>query len=126
MCVILVAETGRLTPRMIDLAVDRNPDGNGLAWIERKSVRFEKDLSAADVREMLDWLPLPYVFHARIATVGGVCPELCHPFPLDRRVKPLALAGWSPKGVLFHNGHWGAWKQFADPSKVIGLWSDSR
>jgi hypothetical protein len=86
-------------------------------------VRFEKDITIARAKELAASVPLPYVFHARIASIGRVCPELCHPFPLDKRGSRLRLQGSSPKGVLFHNGTWSAWIDYIDAEP--GPWSDS-
>jgi len=124
MCVILIADEKRLTKRMVELAMDANPDGNGFAWREKGAVCFEKGLSEADAVDFARHLPLPYIFHARIATVGGVRPELCHPFPIDGRVKPTALAGRSRRGVLFHNGTWWKWRDYVEQGDEP--WSDSR
>lgn len=125
MCVILIAQTKRLTDAMIDDAVEANPHGNGFAWIENGAVRFEKGLSVEEAQDLAATVPLPYVFHARIATIGGVRKSLCHPFPLDRRLNPNQLSGRSTKGVLFHNGHWSDWDAFVKPTGE-GHWSDSR
>jgi len=124
MCVILIADQKRLSPTLIRQAVNANPDGNGLAWIENRKVCFRKAVTLDDVEDLASELPLPYVFHARIATVGGVKPGLCHPFPLDGRLNPTQLVGRTPKGVLFHNGHWSAWKQYVN--NPTGEYSDSR
>jgi hypothetical protein len=125
MCVILIAEDRPLTEAMVDRPMAANRDGNGLAWIDANTVHFARGLSAPAVRRLVVDLPLPYVFHARIATVGGVRRDLCHPFPLDRRLRPGTLRGTSSRGVLFHNGHWSEWRDYEDASGP-GAWSDSR
>lgn len=125
MCVILCATTTRLTDSMIERAAATNPDGNGIAWIADGAVEYRKGLLLEEVQDLAAVLPRPYVFHARIASVGGVRPELCHPFPLDRRLNPNQLRGRSGKGVLFHNGHWSDWREALAPAGP-GYWSDSR
>lgn len=125
MCVILSAEEARLTEEQVIRAIASNRDGNGFAWIDEGVVHFAKGVSPRTARRLAVTLPLPYVFHARIATVGGVRPELCHPFPLDRRLRPATLRGTSTKGVLFHNGHWSEWRDYVRPAGR-GPWSDSR
>jgi hypothetical protein len=80
-----------------------------------------------DFLHSVNRLPLPFVFHARIATIGGVRAELCHPFPLDLRLRATRLDGMSRKGVLFHNGHWPDWQRFVTPApNDRSPWSDSR
>ncbi len=125
MCVILVSDTQRLTDRMLKDAVDANPDGNGFAWIDGKAVRFEKGITLDRAGELAATVRLPYIFHARIATVGRAEPALCHPFPLDRRLNATQLVGRSTRGVLFHNGTWADWRRHVTPS-ADGPWSDSR
>src|SRR6185503_15959688 len=65
-------------------------------------------------------------------TVGGKVKELCHPFPVTRDVS-LALQGKTDGFVVFHNGHWGQWKEKSLDAAVKhkvkvpnGKWSDSR
>jgi hypothetical protein len=125
MCVILTAETARLTATMIDRAIASNPDGNGLAWIQNSRVEFQKFLTKKDVKKLIASIPMPYVFHARIATCGGVRPSLCHPFPIGNGGDALRLSGRSKNGVLFHNGHWSEWKRYM-AVKDTSTWSDSR
>jgi len=124
MCVILIAEEKRLTKKVVEAAIAANPDGNGFAYIDKGAVVFTKGVSDEDAIVLARTLPMPYVFHARIATVGGICPELCHPFAIDGRVKPGALDGRSRRGVLFHNGTWWKWRDFVEQGD--GAWSDSR
>jgi predicted glutamine amidotransferase len=129
MCVILIARSKPLTRTLVNAAMDANPHGNGFAWIEKRgkkrTVRFEKGLTRNEVNKFSLKLPLPYVFHARIASVGGVHVRLTHPFPVAPRREQLKISGASRKGVLFHNGTWMEWKQFYE-GPVEELWSDSR
>lgn len=73
----------------------------------------------------------PHVVHFRIATVGGVCPELTHPFSIDERAS-IELEG-EADSVLFHNGGVGDWKEMlfqAVCARNVKMpkhpWSDSR
>jgi len=124
MCVILCANERRLTPQMVEDANRANPDGLGLAWIERGAVRWRKGLSLRDAKDIVTDVPVPYVLHARWATVGGVTPALCHPFPINLQMSP-ALTGRA-RSVLFHNGHWAEWTRWLDAKRPAGAWSDSR
>ena len=125
MCVILIAEEKRITTSTIKAAIDANPDGNGFAWMESGRVHWRKGITVKAAIKLAKTKPLPYVFHARIATVGATCAELCHPFPITRRGKQTATVGTSKRGVVFHNGSWGEWDEYV--SKHNGAnWSDSR
>jgi predicted glutamine amidotransferase len=45
------------------------------------------------------------VFHARIATSGGISAQKCHPFPLTDNARELNATQYKTKGALvFHNG----------------------
>lgn len=132
MCVILTAETNRVPKRMLVDAVRTNPHGNGIAWIDGSAVRYEKGISLKALIELASEIPLPYVVHARIATAGGITPELCHPFPIGDGLDAEALWGHSRRGVLFHNGHWHGWKDYLaledldEKTAERDGWSDSR
>jgi predicted glutamine amidotransferase len=126
MCVILVSDSRRMSDTLLASAVDANPDGNGFAWIADGVVKFEKSITLDRAQELAATVALPYIFHARIATVGGINPALCHPFAFDRRGsrdKRARLRGSSKAGVLFHNGTWSAWEEWVD--RKAGAWSDS-
>jgi hypothetical protein len=136
MCVIFVSSKQRPSEEMIRKAYDHNGHGGGLAWRENGSVVWKKGL---DLDQMLgyilqDRIPLPFVAHFRIASVGGIKPELTHPFPIMKNI-PLELEGKTKGSVLFHNGHVGDWqalclaKTLAMPVNMKvpdGPWSDSR
>jgi len=128
MCVILIAETHPLTERTIRDAVRSNPDGIGMAWRESNRVSFAKGLTIENAIELAENVPLPYVFHARIATIGAVSDELCHPFPLDKRLSIDATAGVSSRGVLFHNGHWCVAAEDTEGNDLFDSphWSDTK
>lgn len=138
MCVIMLAQKVRPTEEMIQKAWDANDDGAGIAWRQLDSkgnpeVHFEKGLMEIDrVKELCAKLPLPYVVHFRVASVGGVKPTLTHPFPISKDAS-LLLAGRTKGGVLFHNGHWADWNSKALEAAIhsnnqipIGDWSDTR
>lgn len=138
MCVIMVANLARPTEEMIDRAWDKNDDGAGIAWREKNSkgeveVHFRKGIMDLEIIKALCFkVPLPYVVHFRIASVGGKCESLTHPFPVSKRA-PLMLAGHTKGCVLFHNGHWNGWNDKALDAAIHsntplpdGDWSDTR
>lgn len=136
MCVIMVVETDRPSEHMVNRAWGMNDDGGGVAWREEIDgltlVRWKKGLTLSEMQEMCRELPIPYIAHFRIASVGGVCDELCHPFPVD--IGGLNVTdGQTGGGVLFHNGDWKEWRevgtQVASSAGIKlpgGKWSDSR
>lgn len=114
-----------------------NDDGGGLAWVEAKTatqpsrVVWIKNLSAKEVVSNLAGKSLPLLIHFRIASEGGVCPELTHPFPITKEAG-IGLTGAAP-AVLMHNGTWHIWKsQLRDAVErsckplPAGPWSDTR
>ena len=132
MCVILIADNRRLTLSVLKQAHTANNQGAGIAWIEEGAVRWRKGESVETIADIASDVPMPYVVHFRIASVGGVRPALCHPFPVELRANGNAVAGKS-KTVLFHNGHWASWQEnllravTAGTMKLPGgEWSDSR
>lgn len=131
MCVIFYADTDRPTPEMVEQAFDTNPDGGGVAWRDNGYVKWKKGLKLAEMQDLVASLPLPLVAHFRIPSCGGKYDVLCHPFPIDKRVS-LDLEGQTKGYVLFHNGHWGKWKDTTLDAAAkrgnlpIGRWSDSR
>lgn len=109
-----------------------NSAGGGVAWREDGWVRWAKGLSLEEMQDFCKKLPLPFVAHFRIPTVGGAISELCHPFPVDGKCS-VALEGRTKGYVLFHNGHWGDWKRVSMEAATkgrgglpVGKWSDSR
>lgn len=131
MCVILSGAANKIYP-LLDKAMDANPDGNGLAWVDNTSrgitVRWYKGVSNKDSKNLVKALGSTLVvFHARIATVGGTTSSLCHPFPVELRPK-LDLYG-KDEMVLFHNGHYSSWEKLVpegELKKHEESWSDSR
>lgn len=128
MCVIITTPNQKNRPCLATLRAceKANPHGSGIAWVQKKKVQFIKGLSADAISELLDVIEGPAVIHFRIATVGGKRAELCHPFPIspDAPLKPYGQAS----AVLFHNGHWNGWEEFAKEHEITldGPVSDSR
>jgi hypothetical protein len=109
MCVILVCpENVRPSKSVLYACHDANPHGAGVAWREGGKVKWEKNLGPGKVLLLLKELPpCEVVIHFRWASVGGVEPRLCHPFPVSKRAN-LSLSGTADT-VLFHNGTWGGY-----------------
>lgn len=107
MCVMMLCESGRPDEETIEEAVHMHDDGIGVAWFEGKKVKWEKGIGVDDADSLIKRLAYPYVIHARAASIGSACPELCHPFPLTDQAE-TTLSG-EATGVLFQNGTWNGW-----------------
>lgn len=138
MCVIFIVDSDDLRPSQeeVQAAFDANDDGGGTAHRETAGgvslVRWKKNLGSEEMIDRCLTLPVPYVAHFRIASCGGIRPELCHPFPLEDGI-PLDLEGTTANGVLFHNGHWNMWERELKSASYEGRihlshgpWMDSR
>lgn len=132
MCVIAVAEETRPTEKMVEKMFNANKNGAGIAWREGDMVKWKKGLKLEEVQKLCAEVPLPFVVHFRIPSCGGDYDFLCHPFPIEKGVS-LALKGSTKGFVLFHNGHWGPWKNNVMETVIKrggtipnGKWSDTR
>ena len=107
-----------------------NPHGAGVAWRQDGMVRWQKNLGPEEVANVIGGLDGELVIHFRWASVGGVNPQLCHPFPVNRGAS-TKLEGKAGR-VLFHNGTWSGHKsalEFVEGKQkreVGGPMSDSR
>lgn len=130
MCLIIHAKENRPKPDYIANGARTNSDGIGIAWREEGYLRYRKGLSIDETVELAATLPLDYVIHFRMASIGGKSEKLIHPFPIRLDV-PLKQQGKSNK-LLFHNGHWADWEKtlLNNLSYRItlpdGIWSDTR
>lgn len=131
MCVIIASNKRKAPIDWLEKAVEKNKDGNGLAWVENGKVRFVKSMTLEPIKAIYERIEPPYVFHARIATQGGTNLKLCHPFPITQGV-PLVSEGTAP-AVFFHNGNHNSWEDMCRDAVLRwrlkwpdGPWSDSR
>ena len=119
MCVILVCPPKvRPSDEILRACHDANPHGAGVAWREGNRVRWRKNLKVGQVAHLIREVKGEVVIHFRWASVGGVNPRLCHPFPVSRKAG-LAFHG-KTKAVLFHNGTWGGWEEALDRLVSLG------
>lgn len=108
MCVIIISnkKSGHIDDKMLSKGEKSNNDGGGIAWInEDHLVEWKKGLTHKEISELIITrkIKFPYVVHFRIASIGKVCPELCHPFEISDQ-NSNNLEGTTDKGVIFHNG----------------------
>ena len=140
MCVILAAiKQQRPSEQMVREAWKKNDDGGGIAYREKDPdgtpvLVWKKDLNLEQMLELCGTVELPYIAHFRIASSGGIRPELCHPFPISHTA-PRVLEGRSKdEYVLFHNGDWREWQDYVlkaavdprAPELPPGKWNDTR
>lgn len=141
MCVIYACHSQLPSRDELLAGSNRNEDGAGICWLDKlggknPKVRWKKGLKS-NPEAVLSFIkdnqiPFPLGIHYRTASIGGVCDELTHPFPIDVEL-PSDNEG-STRRVLMHNGHMGDWKDwftkitFAqnDFQFPLGPWSDSR
>ena len=123
MCVILVCPPKvRPTDEILRACHDANPHGAGVAWRERNRVHWRKNLQVGQVARLIRDVKGEVVIHFRWASVGGIKPRLCHPFPVSHTAR-LSLEG-KAKSVLFHNGTWGGWEEALDRLVSLGQHDD--
>lgn len=114
MCVIITSTSSaqRPTLRQLELCEVANSHGSGIAWADGKRVRYAKNWSVEKIHAHLAAVAGPAIIHFRIASVGGVKADLCHPFPITHAAE-LQQHG-SARRVIFHNGTWSDWRRYAD------------
>jgi predicted glutamine amidotransferase len=114
MCVIITSpqRAQRPTLEQLTLCETANPHGSGIAWLIGKRVQYVKGLTVAEIHRQLRRIDGPAIVHFRIASVGGVDPALCHPFPVTHHAS-LRSSG-SARAVLFHNGTWNHYARAAE------------
>ncbi len=110
MCIALASANKNWKPSLAILRAGEaaNPHGGGIAWRVGKRIRWEKGLSAEEIHEIVKRNDGPFLIHFRIASVGAIKPELCHPFPVGGEAS-LALSG-KAHSVIVHNGTWWNWE----------------
>jgi len=112
MCVIITTQGRKERPslRQLELCEQANRHGSGLAWLERGRVCYVKGLRVAAIHQALQKIEGPAIVHFRIASIGRVCPELCHPFPVTMKAE-LKQKG-TARAVLFQNGTWPGYSDY--------------
>lgn len=110
MCILATATAGaQFTRDTLESMFRANPDGAGWAYAKCGKIYFSKGYtSASKFIKAVQKLPLSVerMVHCRIATHGGVCRELTHPFPVSTNYgKMEMLSGTLSSGyILAHNG----------------------
>lgn len=140
MCVITLVETVRPSDEQVEQMWDQNPKGGGgVAWRELRGkvpvVRWKKGLTRAQMVELNNKLPMPYMLHFRQPSHDTSDSMLaCHPFQVDEQAT-TGFEGTFEGYVLFHNGFWSEWRKKLESLCIAsggrirmpsGAWSDSR
>ena len=110
MCIIATYPAGvRPTKQEIINMIERNPDGVGIAWAHDLRVHVLKGLAdEVAVSEIISEIiptDAPILFHARIATSGGISAGVCHPYPVTAKpAKMRETFATYRVPVIAHNG----------------------
>lgn len=132
MCIIGICENRKLTIEEFTACWNSNQHGFGYAhWTGNEVIMKKGIMEKERAWNEYKTVPLPHIVHFRIASAGGVCPELTHPF-LCTADSELVLEHRGTGKYLFHNGTVSDWKNLLVNSifqtKIIphGSMSDSR
>ena len=111
MCIIAVSRAGVRQPSLDQLRImyNNNPDGAGYMFARGGRVYIHKgfmtwtDFSRAMKAENFTKKD-PVVYHFRISTQAGVCPEMTHPFPRTDFLEDCEMLDCSCEVGIAHNG----------------------
>ena len=116
MCVIINIEKGQF-PKYDTLksAEILNAHGGSIAWLENGKINYQKGIKAKKINDLIEKRLKPNkvktaIIHFRIASVGKINKELCHPFQISNEVKPDLKVEDSEYDLLFHNGTITSWE----------------
>jgi len=129
MCVIAVSPVGEKVAREVfERMWEANDDGFGMMYRAKGGVAIVKGImDKEEAWRVYERLPrgVVHILHFRLATHGGVRPELTHPFVVDEG-SPIVKMGVVDKPVLAHNGIWQAHARKRGELSLKGPVSDSR
>jgi hypothetical protein len=119
MCVIICVEKGNFpTLDTLKSAECTNSHGGAIAWLNKDGTRsYVKGIKAKKVWKIICNQLIPAnvqtaIIHFRIASVGKVKPQLCHPFEITEDVKLNMKGQKIDTELLFHNGTWSEWAEY--------------
>lgn len=114
MCIIVYKPKGIELPseEVLMNCFDSNSDGAGYMYTRKGEVIIKKGFMKWDdfkanfdkTCKCIDVKNTPMVMHFRITTQGGVKQELCHPYPLSRKMESLKLLNTTADIGVAHNG----------------------
>jgi len=119
MCVIICVEDGDYPSKAtLKSAESMNSDGGAIAWLNKDGTKsYRKGLKASKVWKLIQRQLKPHgiktaIIHFRIASVGGVKPQLCHPFEIAEDVPMNMRSVKTTRELLFHNGTWSEYSEY--------------
>lgn len=115
MCIAIYKPSGISVPsnETLKLCFENNPDGagymyafNNKVYIEKGLMTFKKFKSSLKktIKKVGDITNIPFVFHFRISTQGGVQKGLCHPFPVCGSYDTMKKLSQTCDMAIAHNG----------------------
>ena len=111
MCIICVSPKGVRQPSIATIRTmfRRNPHGAGYMCARDGKVYISKgymnEQNFVDVIKYEQFTATdPVVYHFRISTQAGVCPEMTHPFPLSRKLSDMKALDVICRCGVAHNG----------------------
>lgn len=113
MCIVVYKSALAKFPdkEILENCFTNNDDGagfmfavNGKVHIRKGFMTFDKFYKELKKAVSIYGESLPYVFHFRISTQGGVRKDCCHPFPLSKNMKALRELAVRTNIGIAHNG----------------------
>lgn len=114
MCIAIFKEIGMALPTeaILKNAFKNNPDGGGFAFNYHGQVYIKKGYmtfndfyrAIKEADEKYNLKKRGMLIHTRIATHGGVNPEMCHPFPICADEGALKKIEYVSPYAVIHNG----------------------
>lgn len=117
MCVIMAIDDGNFPNyETLKSAEALNDDGASIAWLQDGKINYQKGIDAEKIESIISKILEPNkvkhaILHFRIASVGKVNKQLCHPFPISEKVSLTLEKQDSPHELLFHNGTISNWEE---------------
>lgn len=88
---------------LIELEMSMGGHGNGAYFTAEDKLMKGEHLSVGTIASSAARSEGMTIFHTRLASCGGICDNLCHPFEVE---------GDAGKFVVAHNGHWMQWDRY--------------
>jgi len=111
MCVICVSQKGIRQPNEQEIKNmwAANPHGAGYMFVKDGNVEIHKGFM--ELRDFMRSIKGEHftdddvvIYHFRISTQAGVCPEMTHPFPLSERLEDMKILDCQCNVGIAHNG----------------------
>jgi hypothetical protein len=113
MCVIICIEDGKYPSKStLEDAESMNSHGGSIAWLDKNGKKnYQKGIKAKTITKIINKQLKPKgittaIIHFRIASIGNVNKQLCHPFEITNRVELNLKGERMSTDLLFHNGTW--------------------